>query len=563
MSGIDWIVLILTIGFIVLYGIYRSRGLRSMEGYFRGNNTLPWYTVGLSVMATQASAITFLSAPGQAYTDGMRFVQYYFGLPLAMIVICVVFIPLYHRLNVYTAYEFLEKRFDLKTRSLAASLFLVQRGLAAGLTIYAPSIILSSIMEWNIYATNAIIGGLVLLYTYSGGTKAVSYTQLGQMSVILVGMVMAGVMVVRLLPDDVGFQEALMVSGKLGHMEVIDLEFNLNEKYNVWSGIIGGFFLALSYFGTDQSQVGRYISGKSLSQIRIGLIFNGLVKIPMQFFILLIGILLLAFYQFQQPPLFFNDVETKKILASDYAEAYSQLQDELTTLHLEKRQDVDDMIAYSRANNETEVDRIQKQLLAKNKALIDLRERGMAMMEQNDPLSDTNDTNYIFLDFVTKHLPKGLVGLLIAVIFSASMSSTSSELNALASTSIVDIYKRNIKKNATPAHYLKSAKTATFLWGVMAISVANIASELGSLIEAVNVLGSLFYGTILGIFLTAFFIKKIKGGSTFYAAIVAELVVLYCFFFTELTFLWFNLLGAAVVMLVSFIINPFMTRRAS
>lgn len=561
MSAIDWVVLILTIGFIVLYGIYRSRGQRNMEGYFKGNNTLPWYTVGLSVMATQASAITFLSAPGQAYTDGMRFVQYYFGLPLAMIVICVVFIPLYHRLNVYTAYEFLEKRFDLKTRSLAASLFLIQRGLAAGLTIYAPSIILSSIMEWNIYATNAIIGGLVLLYTYSGGTKAVSYTQLGQMSVILVGMVLAGVMVVRLLPDDVGFQDALMVSGKLGHMKVIDLEFNLNEKYNVWSGIIGGFFLALSYFGTDQSQVGRYISGKSLSQIRIGLIFNGLVKIPMQFFILLVGILLLAFYQFQQPPLFFNDVETKKILDSEYAESYTQLQDELTTLHLEKREDVEDMIAYSRANNETEVDRIQQQLLAKNKALIDLRERGIAMMEQNDPLSDTNDTNYIFLDFVTKHLPKGLVGLLIAVIFSASMSSTSSELNALASTSIVDVYKRNINKNATPAHYLKSAKAATFLWGVLAISVANIASELGSLIEAVNVLGSLFYGTILGIFLTAFFLKKIKGGSTFYAAIVAELVVLYCFFYTELTFLWFNLLGAAVVMLVSLLLNPIMTKR--
>lgn len=563
MSAIDWIVLILTIGFIVLYGIYRSRGQRSMEGYFRGNNTLPWYTVGLSIMATQASAITFLSAPGQAYTDGMRFVQYYFGLPLAMIVICIVFIPLYHKLNVYTAYEFLEKRFDLKTRSLAASLFLIQRGLAAGLTIYAPSIILSSIMEWNIYATNAIIGGLVLLYTYSGGTKAVSYTQLGQMSVILVGMVLAGVMIVRLLPEDIGFQDALMVSGKLGHMKVIDLEFNLNEKYNVWSGIIGGFFLALSYFGTDQSQVGRYISGKSLSQIRIGLIFNGLVKIPMQFFILLIGILLLAFYQFQQPPLFFNDVETKKILKSEYAESYSQLQAELSTLHQEKRKDVEDIISYSRANNQTEVDRIQKQLLAKNRELINLRERGMAMMKQNDPLSDTNDTNYIFLDFVTKHLPKGLVGLLIAVIFSASMSSTSSELNALASTSIVDVYKRNIKKNAPPAHYLKSAKTATFLWGIMAISVANIASELGSLIEAVNVLGSLFYGTILGIFLTAFFIKKIKGGSTFYAAIVAELVVLYCFFFTELTFLWFNLLGAAVVMLVSFILNPFMTRRLS
>jgi len=555
MSTLDWIVLIFTITFIVVYGIYRSRGLINIEGYFKGNNSLPWYAVGLSVMATQASAITFLSAPGQAYTDGMRFIQYYFGLPLAMIMICVVFIPLFHRLNVYTAYEFLENRFDLKTRSLAASLFLIQRGLAAGLTIYAPSIILSSILEWNIYVTNAIIGGIVLLYTYSGGTKAVSYTQLGQMIVILLGMVLAGVMIVRLMPEDIGFSDALLISGKLGHMNVIDLEFNLNEKYNVWSGLIGGFFLALSYFGTDQSQVGRYISGKSLSQIRIGLIFNGLVKIPMQFFILLIGILLLSFYQFQQPPLFFNDVETKKILSSEYAEDYKALQNELTAIHVEKEADVRRILELNKAGRESEMRLLQQQLLTKNQKVIELRESGKALMKQNDGFADTNDTNYIFLDFVTKHLPKGMVGLLIAVIFSASMSSTSSELNALASTSIVDVYKRTIKKNQSAEHYLKSSKAATFIWGIMAISVANIASELGSLIEAVNVLGSLFYGTILGIFLTAFFLKKIKGGSTFYAALIAEAVVLYCFFFTDLTFLWFNLLGAALVMIISFLFN--------
>jgi len=554
MSAIDWVVLIFTITFIVVYGIYRSRGLINIEGYFKGNNTLPWYAVGLSVMATQASAITFLSAPGQAYTDGMRFIQYYFGLPLAMIVICVVFIPLYHRLNVYTAYEFLENRFDLKTRSLAASLFLIQRGLAAGLTIYAPSIILSSILGWNIYFTNAIIGGIVLLYTYSGGTKAVSYTQLGQMIVILLGMVIAGVMIVRLMPEDIGFSDALLISGKLGHMNVIDLDFNLNEKYNVWSGIIGGFFLALSYFGTDQSQVGRYIGGKSLPQIRIGLIFNGLVKIPMQFFILLIGILLLSFYQFQQPPLFFNDVETNKILSSDYAGQYQSLQAELSVVHLEKEKTVRELLHSSKMGNETEVARLQSQLLEKNSKVTELRESGKALMKANDSFADTNDINYIFLDFVTKHLPKGLVGLLIAVIFSASMSSTSSELNALASTSVVDIYKRSIRKGQTPEHYLKSSKAATFIWGIMAISVANIASELGSLIEAVNVLGSLFYGTVLGIFLTAFFLKKVKGGSTFYAALIAEIVVLYCFFFTELTFLWFNLLGAAVVMILSTIL---------
>lgn len=561
MSAIDWIVLIATLTFIVCYGLYKSRGQKNVDGYFRGNNSLPWYAVGLSVMATQASAITFLSAPGQAYVDGMRFIQYYFGLPLAMIVICVVFIPLYHRLKVYTAYEFLENRFDLKTRSLAASLFLIQRGLAAGLTIYAPSIILTSILGWNIYVTNALIGGLVLLYTYSGGTKAVSYTQMGQMGVILAGMLIAGVMIVRMLPENVGFTDALQIGGKLGHMNIIDFEFNLKEKYNVWSGIIGGFFLALSYFGTDQSQVGRYISGKSLGQIRIGLLFNGLVKIPMQFFILLVGVLLLAFYQFQQPPLFFNEVETNKVLQSDYAGEYIKLQETYDAIHTAKKEDVEQMLKALKSGDDNSIQMLQQSMQSKSQEITELRSQGMALMKSNDPLADTNDINYIFLNFVTGHLPIGLVGLLIAVIFSASMSSTSSELNALASTSVMDIYKRNLKKDGSSEHYLKSSKTATLLWGIFAISVANLASEMGSLIEAVNVLGSLFYGTVLGIFLTAFFAKWVKGGSTFYAALVAQSVVLYCFFFTDLTFLWFNLLGAAIVVVLSIGISVFSKRQ--
>ncbi len=561
MSAIDWIVLIATLTFIVCYGLYKSRGQKNVDGYFRGNNSLPWYAVGLSVMATQASAITFLSAPGQAYVDGMRFIQYYFGLPLAMIVICVVFIPLYHRLKVYTAYEFLENRFDLKTRSLAASLFLIQRGLAAGLTIYAPSIILTSILGWNIYVTNALIGGLVLLYTYSGGTKAVSYTQMGQMGVILAGMLIAGVMIVRMLPENVGFTDALQIGGKLGHMNIIDFEFNLKEKYNVWSGIIGGFFLALSYFGTDQSQVGRYISGKSLGQIRIGLLFNGLVKIPMQFFILLVGVLLLAFYQFQQPPLFFNEVETNKVLQSDYAGEYKKLQETYDAIHTAKKEDVEQMLKALKSGDDNSIQMLQQSMQSKSQEITELRSQGMALMKSNDPLADTNDINYIFLNFVTGHLPIGLVGLLIAVIFSASMSSTSSELNALASTSVMDIYKRNLKKDGSSEHYLKSSKTATLLWGIFAISVANLASEMGSLIEAVNVLGSLFYGTVLGIFLTAFFAKWVKGGSTFYAALVAQSVVLYCFFFTDLTFLWFNLLGAAIVVFLSIGISVFSKRQ--
>lgn len=555
MSLVDWIVLALTIIGIAAYGMWKSRGQKNLESYFRGDNSMPWYTVGLSIMATQASAITFLSAPGQAYTDGMRFVQYYFGLPLAMILISAVFIPIYHRLKVYTAYEFLENRFDLKTRTLAAFLFLIQRGLAAGLTIYAPSIILSSILGWNIYLTNAITGGVVILYIFSGGTKAVSYTQLTQMAVILGGMLIAGYMIVKMLPEGVGFQDALVIGGQLGHMNVIDFTFDLTEKYNIWSGIIGGFFLALSYFGTDQSQVGRYITGKSVAQIRFGLLFNGAVKIPMQFFILLTGILLLAFYQFEKPPVFFNHTEIVKLEQSPSAGQYADIKAAYDTLHTRKQEAAMALLEAVRNDDEAGASKLSGEMRRQSSDMEELRNQTRALIKSNDPLADTNDTNYIFLDYITRFLPAGLVGLLIAVIFCASMSSTSSELNALASTTVVDIYKRSIRKHSTERQDLKVSKIATILWGLYAIGVANLASELGSLIEAVNVLGSLFYGTILGIFLVAFFMKRIKGNAVFAAAIVSEAVVIFCYLTTELTFLWFNLLGCALVMVLSWIFS--------
>jgi SSS family solute:Na+ symporter len=550
MSWIDWIVLIGTMSFIVTYGLYKSRGQNSTESYFKGNNSLPWYTVGLSVMATQASAITFLSAPGQAFTDGMRFIQYYFGLPLAMIVICAVFIPLYHRLNIYTAYEFLENRFDLRTRSLTAFLFLIQRGLAAGLTIYAPGIILSSILGWDIFYTNLAIGGVVLVYTYLGGTKAVSYTQMGQMGIILTGMFLAGYTLVGMLPSNVGFTDALKLGGALGKMNIIDTRLNFDEKYNLWSGLLGGFFLSLSYFGTDQSQVGRYISGKSIKEIRLGLLFNGALKIPMQFFILLVGILLLAFYQFQKPPLIFNKSIENAAFSSSYRAEYTQLSNELEALHVQKSLHANTILKEGAGADEAKL-----QLQNLNIKTDSLRKEAKALIKKHEPGKDTNDVNYIFIDFVTRFLPVGLIGLLIAVIFSASMSSTSSELNALASTSIIDIYKRSIHQKGSEEHYLKASKVGTLIWGILAILVANLATKMGSLIEAVNVLGSLFYGTILGVFLVAFFFKFIKGKAVFYAALVAQASTIYFFYMTEIGFLWYNLLGPAIIISVGSILQ--------
>jgi len=556
MRLLDWLVLAGTMIFIVVYGIWQSRGSKNISDYLLGNKQTPWFTIALSIMATQASAITFLSAPGQAYTDGMRFVQFYFGLPLAMVVLSITVVPIYHKMNVYTAYEYLEKRFDLNTRTLAAILFLTQRGLAAGFTIFAPSLILSSLLNWDIYITNLLIGSIVVIYTVSGGTTAVSQTQKFQMGVIMAGMLIAGILVVSMLPREVSFGNAMDIAGEMGRLNVIDLNFDLNSRYNIWSGLIGGFFLALSYFGTDQSQVQRYLTGKSVTQSRMGLLFNGMAKIPMQFLILFIGAMVYVFYFFFQPPVFFNKVLLEDARLSNNAEQFSELEDRYSQAFFERKQKALDFVKElnSDAGNTSDALTSLKQA---DQELTNIREETITAIKKVDPEADTNDTNYIFLNFVIDHLPVGIVGLLIAVILSASMSSTSSELNALASTTVIDVYKRRFKKEESDTHYLNASRWITVFWGVYAIIFTMFANRLGTLIEAVNVLGSLVYGTILGIFLVAFYFKQIGAKATFIAAIIAELIVVYCFFFTEIPFLWFNVIGCLPVIAFGYLFQQF------
>jgi Na+/proline symporter len=555
MSIIDWLVLIGTLVFITWYGIRKSRGSKNIEGYLLGNKTLPWYTVGLSIMATQASAITFLSAPGQAFTDGMRFIQFYFGLPLAMVVLSITVVPIFHRLKVFTAYEYLENRFDLKTRSLGAFLFLIQRSLAAGLTIYAPAIILSSLLGWNIYLTNICIGGIVIIYTVAGGTKAVSYTQTGQMVVILSGMALAGIILFRMLPDSLSFGDVITIAGHSNKLNLVDTSLEINNRYNLWSGLIGGFFLALSYFGTDQSQVGRYLSGSSITQSRLGLLFNGIVKIPMQMAILFIGALLYVFYMFTPQPVFFNSVETNKLKNSAYASEYYAIESEFNALQSAKRETTLELLDAVKSDNSELIAQKKEIIRSQQKSQESIRNNLKVVIKENDKLADTNDVNYIFLRFVTDYLPVGIIGLIIAVIFAASMSSTSSELNALASTFVVDIYKRSLHKEGDSTHYLNASRWATIGWGVFAIGIAMFAGKLGSLIEAVNILGSIFYGTILGIFLTGFYLKHVKGNAVFIAAVIAECVVIVCYNFTEISFLWYNVIGCLLVMILAMLIQ--------
>jgi SSS family transporter len=561
MSLLDWFVLVGSLVFIASYGIYKSRGQKNIQDYLKGDNSMPWFMVGLSIMATQASAITFLSGPGQAYTDGMRFVQYYFGLPLAMIILSVAFLPIYHKLKVYTAYEFLETRFDLKTRVLTSFLFLTQRGLASGLTLYAPALILSALLGWNIYWTNLFIGGIVIVYTVAGGSKAVSYTHLQQMSIIFIGMFLAGFMIVKLLPPDVSMIDATKIAGKLGKMNIIDLEFDMSNKYNLWSGLIGGMFLALSYFGTDQSQVSRYISAKDLKESRMGLLMNGIIKVPMQFAILFIGVLLFVFYQFNQSPLFFNNNEIEQLKNTPLANELVVLENQHQALFEKRKQEISLLNASIKSENETAISEhtntIKSLIKEEDKVRADLS----SLMEKRSDKSETNDTNYVFLRFVLDYLPHGLIGLLIAVIFAASMQSKSAELNSLASSSVVDIYKRMFNKNASDEHYLWVSKLGTALWGLYAVGVAMFANKLGSLIEAVNVLGSLFYGSILGVFLTAFFLKKVLGHAVFYAALIAESIVLCMYFFTDITFLWFNFIGAFLVMIFGILLQIFIKQK--
>ncbi|MBU2492409.1 MAG: sodium:solute symporter [Bacteroidetes bacterium] len=561
MSNFDWIILCSFILFVVVYGVWKTRGSKNVNDYLLASKSTPWYTVALSIMATQASAITFLSTPGQAYVDGMRFVQFYLGLPIAMIILSITAVPIYHKLNVYTAYEYLETRFDLKNRTLGAFLFLTQRGLAAGFTIFAPSIILSVLLGWDVYVTNLIIGTLVVIYTASGGTRAVNKTHLQQMVIIMFGMTAAFFMIYKLLPEDISVVDAAYVAGKMGKLNAIDFSFNLSDRYTFWSGIIGGTFLMLSYFGTDQSQVQRYLSGSSISQSRIGLIMNGIVKVPMQFFILFIGAMVFAFYQFATPPVYFNPVEEQAVKESVYADAYNSLENEHKELFKERNESLRAMLNAIENNDENKIAAYEKILDASKEKQNEIREAAVGLIKKAEPKSDGNDTNYIFLNFVVTFLPVGLVGLVLAAILSASMSSTAAELNALASTTVIDVYKRLIKKDASDAHYLKVSKLATVFWGGYAIFFAMFANRLGSLIEAVNILGSLVYGTILGIFLVAFYIKKVGGNATFISAVIAEIVVILLFAFSNVPFLWFNVIGCLLVVLISYLINPFVKEK--
>lgn len=555
MSSIDWLVLCVTLLSIIFYGVWKGRGSKNIEGYLLADRQLPWYHVGLSVMATQASAITFLSAPGQGYTDGLRFIQFYFGLPLAMVVLCVTFIPIFHKLKVFTAYEFLEQRFDGKTRLLTAVLFLLQRGLSTGITIYAPAIILSTILNIDIVYTIILNGIIVIAYTMYGGAKTVSYTQIFQMSVIFFGLFLAAYMVVHLLPADVSFFDAMHIAGKMDRVNAIDTHFDLNNRYNLWSGLIGGFFLQLSYFGTDQSQVGRYLTGSSVKQSRLGLVMNGLLKIPMQFLILLTGVMVFTFYQFQAPPLLFNQVEVNKIENSRYSAQYKELEKEFENNHSEKKEKVNALVTALHSGNEAVAEQLGSELRQSMQRSEAIRTEAKNLLEQNDKKAETNDANYIFLRFVTTHLPVGIVGLLVAVIFLASMGSMASGLSSLASTTVVDFYKRLYRPSASDTGYLSASRWITVAWGVFCIITALYASKIGNLIEVVNILGSLFYGTILGIFLVAFYMKKTGGSAVFAAALLAELFVVFAWK-TELTaFLWLNLIGCLLVMGLSWLIQ--------
>ena len=559
MSWIDAIVLISTLTFIVAYGSYVTRGSKNVKDYLKGGNTSSWWTVGLSVMATQASAITFLSTPGQAFNDGLGFVQFYFGLPIAMVIICLVFIPIYHKLNIYTAYEYLESRFDLRTRTFTAILFLIQRGLGAGITIFAPSIILSAVLGWDLFTLNIIIGILVIIYTVTGGTKAVSVTQKQQMAVIFSGMFIAFFLIIDYLPDDITFNKALKIAGSSGKMEVLDFSFNFDDRYTFWSGIIGGSFLALSYFGTDQSQVQRYLSASSVKQSQMGLIFNGFLKVPMQFFILLVGVMVFVFYQFEQAPLNFNPAATEAVENSSYQEEYDRLEKKLQTIQTKKKSAAYQFSEFSE-RDESEKQRLQSQVKSLNLKEDQLRKEAKVLINKADDTVETNDKDYVFIHFILNNLPKGLIGLLLAVILSAAMSSTASELNALSSTTTMDLFKRYRKKENTDAYFLNSSKIFTLFWGVFAIIVACIAPLFDNLIQLVNIVGSIFYGNVLGIFLAAFFIKYIGSSAIFTAGIITQAIVIIAWWYDWMPYLWLNLLGCFSVILIALLIQGLQKR---
>ncbi|HEX8499873.1 MAG TPA: sodium:solute symporter [Pyrinomonadaceae bacterium] len=554
MRPLDWVVLLAAGAGIVAYGVWRGRRTRDLDDFLVADRRQPWHRVALSIMATQASAITFLATPGQAYADGMRFVQVYLGLPVAMVVLSVTAVPLYHRLKVYTAYEYLEGRFDLKTRTLAALLFLALRGLSTGVSLYAPSLILSVIMGWDIRVVIFIIGGAVMLYASLGGAKAVDNTNFLQFLIIMGGMFVAFFTVVRLLPPDVSFLEATHVAGRLGRLNAVDFSFDPRNQYNFWSGLFGGCFLALAYFGTDQSQVQRYLSGGSVAQSRLGLLFNGMVKVPMQFFILFLGATVFAFYQFTEPPVFFNPVQLERARGGERGGEFRALEGQYSAAFAEKQRAARAYVGALRAGDGAAADAASRELLSAQERADGVRAGAVEVIKGFE--AKPNDTNYVFLSFVTRYMPAGLVGLVLAAVFFASMSSTASEWSALAATTVVDIQRRLVRRDAPERYYFLSSKLATVFWGLFAVAFAQYAGQLGSLVEAVNRLGSLFYGTLLGIFLLGFYFRRVGGTAAFLGALAGEAAVLYCFVYTPLAFLWYNVVGALVVVTSALLLNP-------
>lgn len=563
MKTIDWVVLLLTILFIVVYGTLKTRKTSTVEGFLKGDNSLKWWMMGISIMATQASAITFLSTPGQAIEDGMRFLQFYFGLPLAMVIISVTMVPIYYRLKVYTAYEYLESRFDLKTRSLAAILFLILRGLSAGITLFAPALVLSTILELPIMITTIFIGTLVIIYVVSGGTKAVSITQRQQMAVIMSGMILAGILAFHLIPEQVSFTDTVRIAGEMDKLNLVNFEFNINDRYNIWSGLIAGTFLFLSYFGTDQSQVGRYLGGSSVTESRLSLMFNGLLKIPMQFVILFIGVLVYVFYLFIQPPVFHNQVLKERAMQTEQGDSIRYYEGRFEEVYAKKRTAVDALVDAIHRDDDASISAASDEIKAYQDEEVKLRNNVKASIAKAIPNAKTQDRDYIFLNFVLSNLPNGIIGLLLAVMFSAAMSSMAGELNALASTTSVDIYKRSFKQKATDSHYLMASRLFTVMWALLAMVFAMLASFAENLIQFVNIVGSLFYGTILGIFLTAFYVKRVGGTAVFWAALIAEGIVLYCYRFTDIAFLLYNIIGCISVIVLALLLQLFLPPQAT
>lgn len=555
MNYLDWGVLVITVAFIVIYGTWKTRKTATAESYLKGDHTLKWWMIGISIMATQASAVTFLSTPGQAIQDGMRFLQFYFGLPVAMVIISVTMVPIYYKLKVYTAYEYLESRFDTKTRILAAVFFLILRGLSAGITLFAPALVLSTILHWPLSVTTILIASLVIVYVVSGGTKAVSLTQRQQMAVIMSGMILAGILAFSLLPDEVTFSDTVDIAGELGKLNLVNLDFRITDRYNIWSGLIAGTFLFLAYFGTDQSQVARYLGGSSMAESRLGLMFNGLLKIPMQFIILFIGVMVFVFYLFFKPPVFHNQVLMERAMQMPQGDTIRNLEQKFDAVYEQKRQAVDGLVEAIHNDDDDAIAAAGirvKEFQSRERSIADSVRQSIS---RAIPEAKASDTDYVFLNFVLTHLPHGIIGLLLAVMFSAAMSSMAGELSALASTSTVDIYKRNFNATASSLHYLKASRVFTVLWALLAMLFALLANFAENLIQFVNIVGSLFYGTILGIFLTAFYVKRVKGTAVFLAAIVSEVVIFSLYLFTDVAFLLYNMIGCAIVVGLSWLIQ--------